>query len=248
MSIRTKVLTFSASALLATNVAAVPIVGPSLQNVLDNITVGGPSSIDVNIHQYEPDEIWSLTASGTSASRLIIELAGYADRNTFGVYDINDEDNKIQLFGGMNSAGDIAVLFDSGGGTYTAITPSSGSVSVDTGSFSSSLFGFYLGTPDGTFYSEQEKNTKDGQTDHLVVFQAKGGDYLDLPGTSAYREWTPNEFILAWEDLDSLGDQDYNDMLILVESVVGVPEPSTLALFGFAMFSLGSVLWASRHS
>jgi hypothetical protein len=231
VNIKTTLLAaLAASALVATNASATYIAGSSLQGVLDDVTVGGPSSINVNDDQFQPDEEWDFTASGGSFSRLIIELAGYRDSNAFGVYDVGDPTNMLQLFGGANDAGDLAVLADAGGNTFLNLGTG------DTATFSSSLFGFYLDSPDGTFYSKQSLNDDGG--DHMVAFRGTG-DWLRLPGTSANREWTPNEFILAWEDLYGLGDQDYDDFVVMIESVTGVPEPSTLALYGISLLGLG---------
>lgn len=242
MSIKATFLAaLAASALVATTASASYMFsGSSLQRILDDITAGGPSSINVNDDQYQPDEKWSLTASGASSLRLIVELAGFADYNSFGVYDPNDTYNTVQLFGGGNSAGDVAFMFDAGGNQLVSLN--TGGL-IDVGIFSGAYFGFYLDTPNGTFYSEQSQNADDG-ADHMIAFQGAGSDYLNLLGTSALstRKWTPNEFILAWEDLYGLGDRDYDDFVVMVESVVGVPEPSTLALYGISLLGLGSVV------
>lgn len=50
-----------------------------------------------------------------------------------------------------------------------------------------------------------------------------------------------NEYIFAWEDLPINGaDGDYNDMIVLVESIRPVPEPATLSFLGIGLLSLFS--------
>ena len=99
------------------------------------------------------------------------------------------------------------------------------------------LFGFYLSTPGHTWYSDAARNS-DG-ADHMVAYQGTG-DTVQIGNTIA-GPWANNEFVMGWEDLPrSQWDYDYNDFVVMVESVNGVqlPEPGTFALFGFGLAAL----------
>ena len=102
---------------------------------------------------------------------------------------------------------------------------------------SSPTFGFFLLTPQNNmFYSEASRNA-DG-ADHMVAYQGEG-QTLNLP-TVGTLPWNGNGFILAWEDLmASSWDYDYNDMVLMVESVTGVPEPGSLLLLATGLAAFG---------
>lgn len=210
----------------------------TLQTILNDITVYGDSSINVNNDQVNPDELFAVSGSSGFFANLIIELAGYKNHNSFGIYDATDASKSVQLFNGGAGSGDTALLQ----------LKSDGSVWVnfaDTGvDFAANQFGFYLQTPHDRWYSESSRNT-DG-SDHMVAFQGNGSDTVKLPnGVKA--KWTPDEYILAWEDLpDSKWDYDYNDFVVMVESVTPMPEPALLALMGTGLLVIGATMRKGR--
>ena len=203
----------------------------SLQDILHNITIGGVSSVNANnvtndaLHDLN-DSDWQIGGSGGALSNVIIEIAGNASSNTFGIYDpINNK--YVELFDGSATTGsriNVGIL-------------ATGEVELNLSGtgifFAGNKFNFYLGTDSGDFFSDSSLNT--GGADHMVAYQGVG-DQIQIP-PSAAGPWGANEYILGWEDVSG-GDDDYNDFVVLVESVSPVSEPATLALFGMGLLGL----------
>ena len=121
--------------------------GTGLQSVIDGLTVApndGVSSVDVNTDQLSDgkDSYWNVTASGASVSTFVMEIAGLAGSNTFGVYDRRNPNNYVELFSGsdtydddFNSQKTLGLLNDG----------SVGINGIDSGvDFSGKTFGYYL--------------------------------------------------------------------------------------------------------
>jgi hypothetical protein len=228
----------SAVLVAAANAQATPIVGSSLQTAINGLyrspTCPTCSLVseapDVNTDQAAPDERWAIEASGSSIATIVLELAGFSDQSVFGIYDIFDPTHTVQLFGGPDSSGSSVLLsFDDTGMAYRNFSA--------TGiNFAGGHFGYYLTTPNNTFYSQAALNP-DG-SDQMVAFQGDG-DRIKLPGKLP-GVWGSSSFILAWEDLPyNSSDKDFDDFVVYVESVTNVPEPGTLALFSLGLLGVG---------
>lgn len=205
---------------------------PDLQTVINNLYTNAGTSIanapNVNTNQAAESGQFQIEASGGSVSTMVIEVAGNAGTNTFGIYDVSNPSNFLQLFAGSASAGGLSFLSV----TDTFLFSVAGGGSAQ---FTGPTFGYYLGTAAGpTFYSQASLN---GGDDHMVAFKGDG-DTIKLP-TRPAGVWGSSSYIQAWEDV-ALGssDKDYQDMVIYVESVTAVPEPGTVALFGLAGLGL----------
>lgn len=224
-----RVLVFGLALLLCVGPAMADLTG--LQNTLNSMTispVAGLSSVNVNtdVVLENSDAVWQLGGSGGAVSTIVIELAGYVNLNTFGVYDATDSTKFVQIFTGADSQGALKMLsfFDPGlpGGPLDVEING-----VDTGvDFAANKFGFYLNSPEGLFRSSTALNS-DG-VDHMYAYQGKG-DTFRVPGRAA-GEWGSNEYVLAFEDQLGGGDMDHDDFVVMVESVNPVPVPAALLL------------------
>ncbi|MEL0081647.1 MAG: DUF4114 domain-containing protein [Gammaproteobacteria bacterium] len=212
--------------------AAVPN-GTALFDTFNNIADDGVNDVNVytDMISDDLDALWTLDANGVGSATIIVELAGFAGLNKFGVYSGSDY---VELFAGAAAAGDKALLhIDASGSVFTGTL--FGGVS-DTGvDFAANQFGFYLNSPQGIFHSETDKNT-DG-VDHMLAYQGVGENVTLPDGISG--PWASNEYILGFEDLYGGGDQDYADFVVMIESISPIPEPGLAALLGVGLIGLG---------
>lgn len=206
------------------------------------------------------DSYW--TTAGLASSTVVLELAGFANTNQFGLYD-PVSGNSVQIFAGSASAGSTA--------TIELVAGTSGyDVRVNgatQGSFTSALFGFYLFVPGTgtTFYSNTAANAVNPpgpvgaidpgpQPDHLYAYRGTNTRFLGqdngvdevqgLPEILEGDVFSSSQYILAWEDLRSSVsgyDGDFQDFVVLVKDITPVPLPAAVWLLASGLLGLGGL-------
>lgn len=213
----------------------------TLQGSLDYLTVDG-DFFDVNAAE-TGYEYFTNTATGSSISQFMFEIAGFASENTFGIF--NQSGLKLEIFNGSDTSKDESTVSFFENGTVRSSTldhPDNGVDSVTTivENFGN-VFGFYITSPQGTFYSDDSKNPNGIR--HSAIYQGDGSFSMDLPGKQPGL-FTDNEFIVAFEDKYQGSDWDYNDLVVMVESVEPEPVPEPSLLLGLG--AMAGSLFATR--
>jgi len=225
-----------------------PYVGePSLQTALDGLlTVAPNTGMDCLQDGVGPgsDGRWQST-SPTSAS-ILLEIAGFANQNRFGLYDPLNPANRIEVFVGPAGPGSVAELafVPAGGGQNISVTVA-GNTWATSSPFMGTAFGFYLLTPqNNTFFSESSLN---GGLDRMYAYRGNGALFDAGPiandGDPSNNIFGSLDAILAYEDLVR-GDNDYQDFVVLVRGVQPVPIPAAALLLASGLMALGT---ASRR-
>lgn len=217
------VLTFMAT-LLVTSASAfslrapqVAVAGGTLQGYLNSVG----ESINVNTDQQDAS-VWSTTISGNTTLTFMLEVAGFAGNNTYGLYNANDPSSTptlFQVFPGAAGPGWFATAhFTSTGGLVVSLFDDNAIFQGQStyAGVNKNGFGFYISGPGGIFYSQDSRN---GGTANVLTYAGTGanlGNWWQCFDDQAYGS----------------GDHDFDDGVIFVESVNPAPTPTRATTFG----------------
>jgi hypothetical protein len=185
----------------------VAVSGGGLQGYLNGVG----ESINVGTDQLDA-QTWSTSISGNSTLTLMLELGAFAPNNAIGVYNgsAGPVPTLYQVFPGAATPGWYATAHFGVGGSLVVSLFDNNAVyqgqSVYAG-VDKTNFGFYLQGPGGTFYSQDYRNA--------------GFAYvLTYAGTGVnYGSW--------WECFEDLGDFNFTDAVMFVESISPVSAGQT---------------------
>ncbi|MBD3419061.1 MAG: DUF4114 domain-containing protein [Chitinivibrionales bacterium] len=158
----------------------------------------------------DDDNWWTESSTGGNV-KVTVRFAGYGQE--LGVVDKDGNYTTV--------ATAIA------GGTTEFVTPVAIDVSGDF-AFVEKLSG--SGSSVGPWYSD-DRGVTNG-VDHFVAVDVTGA-YNSTYNPSVSRAW-----MIAFEDLKSGGDHDYNDLVAIVTDVKPVPEAGTISMLGLSLITL----------
>ena len=152
------------------------------------------------------------TSVGPDQGNLLLEIAGYANKNVIGWYDVSNPSVLHTIWTGPDS-------------------PTSGAAQTFT---PSANWGLYIQGPGGTFYSDSALDSPNDNSQHFAIFELNS-----TPGAEAYEIGVED---LPYSPSNYEGHGDFNDFVFTIQSNPGtgssVPEPASLGILGLGAAGL----------
>lgn len=229
----------SVSSVMATNIRPVVTDG-SLQGIFDGIG----SSITVSDDQMT-DAYFNNQTTGTNATYVAsMSWDAFNYPFEFGIYEENNIANTVALFKdstqgtGNSNPGDYTTLYfnEIAGIISTVYTDAQTGIMTTIGSTGDWMdsFGFYFSWDDGAniYYGDDDLNNGAAA---MLVFEGNGDD-VNINGQTGN---DANHHYVAMEGFGG-NNNDFNDIVVQLESITPVPAPGTLALMGLGLLGLGA--------
>jgi hypothetical protein len=210
----------------ALRVPQVPVVGGGLQAYL--ISVG--ESINVNTDQ-DATQTWSHTISGTTTYTIMFQSSPNANIQQFGLYNASAVIPPLffLMSGSVGPEGFSTATFQPGNILVVNRFDAIGNFLSTTtfGGVDPNNFGFYLSTNAGTVFTQDGRNP--GGAARAIVFRGTGAntgtwwlcwDELLLAAPASLTTSAPSGVV-------GPGDQDFDDLVVMLESVNPTPVSKT---------------------
>ncbi len=229
----------------ASTAFAVPVYEDGANDLSDVLTAMGLGHYDVEADQQNA-AYWTHSAVGANSQYVFTDIGFGVDGGSLGIYS-SATGEMLELFDNSGVAS-ASVGFLADGSAYSVQYDADGLELNQTAIAGfGDIFGFYV-TYDGRnyFYSDPTKNpdyVAGGATysDWMLSFQGDGTITNDYNGFAG-GEFGTNDWLIAFDGiLHGAGQLDFNDAVILVESVKPVPLPAAVWLFGTGLIGLMGV-------
>ena len=230
--------------LASSTALAVPVHTDGFNDLADVMNDMGIGHYDTVADQAQ-QAYWSHSAVGANSQFVFTDIGfGASAGDSLGIFSFLTGE-QLELFDNSGTASaSVSFLAD---GSARAVQVDTDGVELNSTSIAGfgDIFGFYVTHANtGTFYSDSGMNQTytagDGNdySDWMIAFQGDG------TVTNAYNgfaggEFGTNDWLIAFDGLlHGAGQLDFNDAVILVESVQPVPVPAAVWLFSTGLLGL----------